>query len=460
MSARTDDGSSPSAADPVRRSTSISGAGYLAAIALLPCMVLELVSLVPSLLSTACLAVIVVAAVLDGGRFPVTRWYALHLATLGVFVALVVAHGEWGVPASFRGELLAAVQALIAAPAISALLVGRRPLARRFLRDSAIGVVLVGGTVATLGLGKLWYMAQGVTFESLYLADGRYPPGAALQQDYNQAALGLLIALAFAFWRLEVVRGAIERWVLRAAILPLVAAVLLATSRRGLAFLGVLLVVVLARATWRVVVRPQSVRAATIGGALGVVGLLGVIAWPQRLALSDWATRTFALGTSTARLAELGDRDRLLSTRAPLVADALAQLQGEYGPTELFVGRGTRYLFEMGSAFDSESGIEYPHNFVLSAMLHGGFLLTTLVLLLVLRGLVSAWQRWPDAWPLMVTTLLGVAFALTSSTSLYSHELLYTLLVAAAASGAWFERAPLTAPLTAPRIAPPEARPA
>lgn len=420
-------------------STLHRGLAYCAAVIVLPVMVLELVTLVPSLASTATLVVAAGLAITVRAPARVTAMFAVHLLTLSAFLILALGQGAWGIPLAMRSDLIHAMQALVTVPLIAGMLGTHPRLSRRFLIDVARGVAVVGAGAALLGLAKLAFMTRGILVDSLFLADGRYPPGATLQQDYNQAALGLLIALCCALWLSS--HATLGRWerLAFAAISPVLgAAILLSTSRRGLLFLLLLLSGLALAAMLRVFRRARGgrirLRLLTV-----VVATLGVgVGLRERARVVDWAETFLAVGASTSRLQEVTDRGSLVSSRAPLTADAFNQLAGSYSVRDLMLGRGTTYLFEMGNAFNSGSGVEYPHNFVLSAMLHGGLLLTLLMLGLVSEGVLRAWRLRTSAWPLLATLVFASAFALSSSMSLYSHETLYLLLVSSATGGAWF----------------------
>lgn len=403
---------------------------YASATAIVPFMLVEMLVLVPSLLSVSAALAAASLVFVMRPRIPLSGAYAMHLVAIACFLLLAVGRPDAGSPAVLRMDLINAVQALLVIPFLAALADLDPELGERLLPDTARVIVLVGASAALLGILKLISTAAGRPWEWLYLGDGRYPPGAALQQDYNQFALALVIACAFAIWLLG--RGAGNRFArvaLVAAIPVIIAAVVLSNSRRGVVFLAFILIVAGGRAV--------SIRASAlihtplrrwVGGVV-LVGLVALSAYRGREVLSSSAEAYLSLTATTSRLFELGDRERLTSSRAPLVADAVTQLRDEFDVADLLLGRGTRYLYEMGNAFSNGTGVEYPHNFVLSAMLHGGLVLTAQLLAIVGVGLAVAWRHRRRSWPLGAAMLLLLAFALSSSMSLYSHELLYLLLV-------------------------------
>jgi hypothetical protein len=74
---------------------------------------------------------------------------------------------------------------------------------------------------------------------------------------------------------------------------------------------------------------------------------------------------------------------------------------------------------------------DYPHNFVLSALLYGGLLQTSMTLFLLGAALSSAWRAGYDQRILVFWLILLILFHSSSSNSIYSTELFLVLIALA-----------------------------
>lgn len=402
---------------------------YAVGLSLIPTMVLELMVLAPSLTSIAVTAVFVALRVARGPRLVVTGALGLHLLAIACFVVTAVAQPQWGVAEPLLLDFLQAAQAIIAVPLLAGFLAANPAMGRRFLPDTARLLLAIGAAAAAAGLAKLALLSQGVLLENLFLDDGRYPAGTALQHDYNLYALGLLVCLAFGLWLTRAGSTRPDRLLAFVAVPLISIAVALSTSRRGflllVAILGVHLATVVS--TSRRARVAGALFAILAGGAIAVT--LGVAsgAIPIGGAMQD----RLDLGFAVSRLLGVASADDLFSTRAPLFGYAWTRFTTDMSAAALIFGNGMTYLTEMGRVFDNPTGFEYPHNFLLSALLHGGLLLAGLMVLLVGSALGAAWRGRGTCSAVLTALLVGLVFALSSSRSLYTHELLYFLLVAA-----------------------------
>jgi len=421
--------------EPVIVAGTLDRACYAAGVAVFPAMLLELFFLVPGRTSLAAALVFAALAIVRGGRIGLSMTFAAHLALVGYYLLLAIIQPTWSIRNVIRSELIQAGQVLLVVPLLASFLAQHPAWRARFVADVGRVVTVLGVAAALAGIAKLYLMTQGVLFESLYLDDGRYPIGTAMQHDYNYYALALVVALSFALWQRQSATWAVERFWCTVAAPILITAVMLSGSRRGFVLLA--LVLIGAVVAW---VRDSAARRSRPRSKLATAAFIGLFAagiWGARSVVGSvpGLSQFAEVSSATSRLADLADSDRLVSSRAPLIAWAVSSLEENTFIPSLIFGRGGRYLTEMGSVFDSPSGFEYPHNVVLSSMLHGGLVLTFAVLALFAHALRRAWRAGRASLPVLVALTATIIFAMSSSSSLFSNELLYGLLVGVSIPG-------------------------
>jgi hypothetical protein len=294
----------------------------------------------------------------------------------------------------------------------------------RFLRLTAYALVTVASIAAIGGLWKLSLLVRFEIIEALRQADGGYPPGTALRPDYNVYALCVVMGLAATLW----LAHNLPRRTGRLAFLSLlasfmIAAILLSSSRRGAVF--ALLVLLLAETPWW---RLPTSTALPIHWRLAPLLVLAISA---PFVLSAVTARAGQFGVSTDALVKVFDRlsslqspEQAFSTRQVRIEWAMKEAERSYGVADLLVGRGFTFLSDMGREFANYTGIDYPHVFLLSSLLHGGLALVLLQLAFIWLAARALWQHRREAGFLLPLFLLALIFALSSSNGLYSNEVL------------------------------------
>lgn len=405
---------------------------YWLGVLVIPAMLAEMT--IPQLGGTFSLKVVLVfvaLAVFSVRSLRITREYGVHVALVCAFVAVGLLWG--GLSRYVLGELINAAQALLFLPVLAAFLrsTGNED---RYVRDTAHVAVLLGVAVAVIAQGKFMLLTQGVHFASLYGADGLYPLGTSLHVDYNVFALGLLCALACAMWlRNRPDTDAAMRWVCTAAVPFLAVTVILSFSRRGVLLLTGLFVVQFflrkrAASGYRRLVALLPALAAMLLVGLILAGLLFEIQNP----VYTFAQSRVDLEGLTTRLQTIRQSDELTGSRLPRFEFAWVRFMDEYSIPQILFGNGFSYLEDMGAAFDTSVGYDYPHNFLLSALLYGG-LSQTLVLCALIGGALKYYTRNRNEFgPFLIMFVFSLFFGLSSSNSIYNVELLYLLLVMAA----------------------------
>ncbi len=402
---------------------------YWAAILLVPAMAAALIFPISTLTAFKVLLVFLAVVFLGTpGRLRITPIFAAHAAMLAYFVGIALIQPSWELNRIVVLDLLYAGEVLIAVPVLVAF-VTSSGLARRFVRDSGLALVAVGLAGAVVGLVKFYLLTGGVQIAWLQPEEVAYPLGTALQTDYNLFSLGLLAALSAALW-LRSDPDVSGRWRLICVMaIPLMAlAAAFSTSRRGMILLVPLLLLQLLSGSRSGAVAPRRqllVPLATVGIiALVFIGIAVESGNPVLVLIQT----LFDVQAATARVLEITGAGDLVSSRAPLIELAWVEWSTAYSPLQMIFGRGFSYLREMAGP---SGGLVYPHNLVLSALLHGGVVLAATMVYLLYRAARTIWTCRTEFSFLMPTFLLAVVFGVTSSNSIYSTELLYFLTVLA-----------------------------
>lgn len=285
---------------------------------------------------------------------------------------------------------------------------------------------LLGGIAGYLGLAKLFLMNQGVILDFFYTEDGVYPPGASLNGDYNFFSLGLIIAAGSSAWLIQNDRSYVFYLVSHVGIPGMISAMLLTSSRRALVFVAIGVVAVLFS-----IIRKKARATSSATEALRRRGRWVVVAAYFVVALSVLASSGSIIAKFQAFLNEqevrqVTDRARTLGTEEAIEGrtlywDATFKILEDSSPGQWLLGGGFGYVLEMGSI----GGVteDYPHNFLLSAILYGGVFQLLLTLLLLARSLFACWWAGPTHRVVLFWLSMLCLFHLSSSNSLFSTEL-------------------------------------
>lgn len=407
---------------------------YLLAVLLLPTMTAEL--LFPMVAGSTSLKValcFILLSIWAGARVRADGWYAVHLVLFSWFVLSAIAQPDWVLGPIIFTDLLNGLQALICVPFLASFL-APTPRLRTFLFDSARLVLVVGLVGAIVGIWKFYLLTQGIMIPA-FGSGARYPVGTSLRLDYNVFSMGLVIALSAALWlRVQLESPWWLRWGASLGIPVLAFSVAFTNSRRGLLFLAM---VILLQPFFEDRTRKAGLSARRWLIPVATMVLIGVLIVTLATgAAGEWVARAsdvLDLTAASVRVQSVeGGGAGLVETRLPLIEYAVDQITSVRTLPDLIFGRGISYLDEMGRFMNREVGYEYPHNFILSALLHGGVFFAGLMGVLVWLPLRTYWRvRATTGW-VTVAALLGVVFGLTSSNSLYSADMFYFLLLLAA----------------------------
>ena len=403
------------------------------AVAAIPVMVAELLFPMVAGSTSAKLTVVLLGlSVFVNAPIGVGMCWSAHAGVFGLYLLAALSRTDFVLSSFFVADLQVGLQGLLLS-AVVAPLVSDSEERRRFFHDVGVALVAVGTIGAIAGVLKLYLQTRGVMIAALEW-EGMYPRGTSLRIDYNVFAIGLVVSLTAAIAvRSSMLASLWQRALATAAIPLLFFTVSFTSSRRGVLFLALALPLTVvaipgAKAKLRALRVPLVSLAAA--GALFVALLLNGDA-PSLLKVSEYLD----LARAAERVLAVSEAGQLFETRAPLVSDAWNQVSRDAGAVETVIGRGDGYLREMGRVFNREVDYEYPHNLVLSALLHGGVVLAAVMVLGIGVAGTGAWRnRHLDGWVFAALTF-AVAFSLTSASSIYSFDILVTLVMIASLAG-------------------------
>jgi hypothetical protein len=361
----------------------------------------------------------------NGFRFQQRAW--VFLIPAGLYVVTAVASGlQYNVvQADLRS--IGVGSALVGFAGLGAVDGHRRSNLMRWLLRSFVGMGLLAGYG---GLAKLVLLNRGAVLPWFTTWEGRSFAGSSLSGDYNVYAIGLLLCLVAAVSVTRRDPNAWARYAAHLAIPGMVAAALLTSSRRTVVFIvagaAVLLVLRIRSRRPRQRTPPrQDLKLWVIACGYVVVGLVaGAHTDAVREVFEDFLD-TQEVRTVTARYETIGTA-ALLDTRGVRFQDAVARIE-QANLAQLLAGSGFGYVDEMGA---TEGLVEdYPHNFLLSALLYGGVLQAGVTILMLLLAARAAWRAGPDAGVLCAWLAYMVAFHMGSSNSIFSTKLLIVVVL-------------------------------
>jgi hypothetical protein len=291
-------------------------------------------------------------------------------------------------------------------------------------------VIVVATVGALLGLAKLIYYNQGGVVNFLMDPERGYPLGSSLRTDYNFYALPLLLGVLSACWLMK--RDLSSLWCTAGLLcLPvLVFAVLLSGSRRGLVTVFCAVPILSA---WLIFGRRRA-RSGQAGAGISWKALLAGLAFAAVLcALKlDTLTRFASEAVSTDSFSALMTRWATFETgtysdsRVHYWTVTINRLS-HFAPLDCVIGQGFAYVTDLGAEPDVLE--DYPHNFLLSAMLYGGAVQTGCLIVIVLIALTRLSRRSQNCGMLAAWFALVLIFLSTSCNSFFSSEMAVFLAV-------------------------------
>lgn len=296
-----------------------------------------------------------------------------------------------------------------------------------FQRVLMRGILATAASGAVLGLLKLAMASRGVFFEAFYDAGGKYIQGSSTSPEYNSYSYGIAAGLASAFWIRKRDPSILITLLAEASIPILAIAISFTGSRRAWLFILVgvlaLLTALFVRENGKESPRPgASVRRGHLhwflyAGGAGVL-MATMDRWlPTLRDLAESTTVAGVIGRSVTLFSVDGSR-----TRLPYFQLGIDMFMDRSLLRMLF-GSGFGYLTDFGAAFGG-GGEDYPHNFVLSALLYGGIAQAVLLLFWLARTLGILWNAVPRNGPMLYLWTVSFLFASISSNSYFSMPLM------------------------------------
>lgn len=294
------------------------------------------------------------------------------------------------------------------------------------------GFVLLGALAGYGGLAKLVLFNRGVILPFLFTDEGMYPPGSSLNGDYNFFSLGLVVAMGSASWLLQRDRNYFFYLLSHLALPGMIAAVLLTSSRRALIFLAIGALLLFFTRVWRrnkagaLLARNMERRGRWLIGVTYVV-LLAIAGTNHKL-VTERITSFF----SEHEVQVVTERARTLGTEESIAGRTLYwqvtyRMLADSTIGQLLAGSGFGYISEMGAIGGVDE--DYPHNFILSALLYGGAFQAVLTLIMVGMVLKRSLSAGPEFRVVVFWILIFLLFHLSSSNSIFSSELFVVIMV-------------------------------
>ena len=291
----------------------------------------------------------------------------------------------------------------------------------RYLTRIVSSIALVAGSV---GLVKLALATRGYHFPIFFDTEGRYIVGTATTSEYNNYAYSMALGLAALYSMRRSERAVIVRNLAEASIPIVTLAMLLTGSRRAVLFAttGAVFLLFGIIAQRRRAARHKPARRQKNHLAYVVYGLLlagGTFQFESVIELLRVAFESneleFVVGRGSMTFGSEG-----YQTRMPYIEESM-NLFRSYSAIEKIFGRGFEYVFQISAMVGGlHSEEDYPHNFLISALLYGGFLQAGLICAAIGSALANV-LRVRETLPYLTYMLLvTITFALVSSNTLFS----------------------------------------
>ena len=291
-------------------------------------------------------------------------------------------------------------------------------------------VLLITTLGGILGLAKLLYYTHGGVIDRLMDPERGYPLGSSLQTDYNFYALPLLLGIFSAFWLMKKDQSSLWCTLALLCLPELILAVLLSGSRRGLitVFWAVPILIgwlVFHRRLAKLRQRGAGISWKVVLAGLCFVGVLCVLKLDSLTQFVNEVTSTDSFSGLKVRWRTF-EEGTYSDSRMHYWTITLDRLR-RFEPVEYVFGQGFGYVTDLGANPDASE--DYPHNFVLSAMLYGGALQTGCLIGMVVVALLGLSLRGQGSGMFAAWSALVIFFLLTSANSFFSSEIAIFLTI-------------------------------
>lgn len=294
-------------------------------------------------------------------------------------------------------------------------------------------VFFIGVFVGLIGFYKFYFLTFTGSVPAYFITENqgveKFRIGTSLVGDYNYYALGLFFSLSTIPFLIKQNKGVLYKTLLVLGFLVLSSNIFMSGSRRGVLLIVLYLLVLLISQIRASVFRRHRL---TKRRLIAFV-VMGVVLVTSISYTGNWISdnqESFADSRELEKLFEraetLNDADYVMSERTIRWRLALNTF-ANYNPIQFIMGDGFDYLVKYGRL----SGVpeDYPHNYLLSALLYGGAL--TFGGVLLFTGLTFREYAKSRVIPrvLLMWFVLGVFMLLTSKNSMFSVQFILFLFL-------------------------------
>ena len=280
-------------------------------------------------------------------------------------------------------------------------------------------IVFFGCLIASiLGILKYINILAG-NFVDSYFYEGVLMTGSSLSPDYNVFSLGLSIGVLLSIGTVREISKKYSKVLYISAVILILISILLSGSRRGI-LMSAYIIVCLGNANSIMNARKQTTLIFILIIPITVLILVNNY-WNN---ISEYLTSTDILDQSIARILTLKEEFYGENERTVRFSWSI-DYYFERSRLEQIFGSGFRYLKLMGANISGDIE-DNPHNYLLSALLYGGFLCFIIMVSLTLELIYSSFyhnRRW---YPVV---LLVIFFGVTSSNSLFAMRMFPTMVI-------------------------------
>lgn len=278
--------------------------------------------------------------------------------------------------------------------------------------------------LALFSLYKYSLLSNGVKLVFLE-SDGReYPLGSSLMPDYNMFALGMTIGIIGVFYITLLTKSKFIQFYCIGSIILMSYSIYLSGSRRGIVVLGIVLIYVLVMFIKKVI--SNSVKNNLLLTVTSV--LIAVFFMLNADTNSFFENQTVELEKIKYRYSTLNNVENAFSTRQDRW-DYGFELIRDFNAHNYFTGAGFEYLEQYGLKFNTDSGLDYPHNIFMSAFLYSGLigvLCLMLIFLLPFIRYIKSKSLFPKE--ILFIYLLNLLFLVISGNSFLSVSIMWLIL--------------------------------
>jgi len=329
-----------------------------------------------------------------------------------------------------------ATKILLLIPVLTSL--RRRDLLDDFKLSFAKTNVLILTPIAIYSLYKFYMLVNGVFLTILIYEDELvgYPKGTALLSDQNMSAYAMIIGMVSgAYWYTNE-ENATKRNLILLMMVPMLLSGLFSGSRRMIIVVMITIVVALslpAYAQFRKIIKLKRFHL-NIGLLKKYISIIS-LSFISVCICINFLVQIGIEGISSHHFRNILSRYESLITFYETLQQSRGthfqlgmNLLNSFTTSQLVIGDGFRYISIIGAQI-GEYSEDYPHNMLLSGILHGGIFNCFIIILFLYRALLLYYQNRKKCYFFFILYLYSLLMLLISSNSIFSVSVLLLLLV-------------------------------